>query len=38
MENNFAKHVKLQENMRCHSFKISEIIDTIAVFRTPSNI
>ena len=38
MEKNSAKFVKLLENMRCHSFKISCIIDSIAIFRTQSHI
>ena len=38
MENNSAKFVKLKENMRCLSFKISCVIDNKAVFRTQSHI
>ena len=33
MENSSAKFIKLQENMRCHSLKISYTMNTIAVFR-----
>ena len=33
MENSSAKFIKLQENMRCHSLKISYTINTIAVCR-----
>ena len=38
MENNSAKFVKLKENMRGLSFKISCVIDNKAVFRTQSHI
>ena len=37
MENNSAKFVKC-ENVKCYSFKISYVIDTLAVFRTLSHI
>ena len=38
MENNSANSIKLLENLRCHLFKFSYIIDTIAAVRTQSHI
>ena len=38
MENNSGKFAKLLKNMRCYSFKICFIIDTMAIFRTQSHI
>ena len=38
MENNSAKFAKLLKNMRCYSFKICFIIDTMAIFKTQSQI